>query len=51
MIFFERMVSSIKELLKKDLHNYKIKFDELQTILLEIEVIVINHHFTHISTD
>ena len=51
MIFFERMVSSIKELLKKDLHNYKIKFDELQTILLEIEVIVINHHLTHISTD
>ena len=45
------MVSSIKELLKKDLHNYKIKSDELQTILLEIEMIVINHPLTHIFTD
>ena len=33
---------SIKELLKKDLRNYKIKFDELQTILLEIELLINN---------
>ena len=36
------MVRSVKELLKKDLQNYKITFDELQTILLEIELIINN---------
>ena len=28
-VFFERLVRSAKELLKKDLQNYKITFDEL----------------------
>ena len=48
--FFERLVKSIKELLKKDLRNYKITFDELETILLEIELIN-NRYLTHIYTD
>ena len=33
--FFERLMGSVKELLKKDLQNYKITFGELQTILLD----------------
>ena len=39
--FFERFVKSVlrsvKELLKKDLWNYKIIFGELETILFKIE--------------
>ena len=37
--------------MKKDLRNYKITFDELQIILLEIELIINNRHLTHIYTD
>ena len=48
---FERLIRSVKELLKKDLRNYKITFDELQTILLEIELIINNRPLTHIYTD
>ena len=36
--FLERLVRSVQELLKKDLRNYKIKFEELETILLEIVI-------------
>ena len=42
---------SSKELLEKDLQNYKITFDELQTILLEVELIINNRPLTHIYTD
>ena len=49
--FFQRLMRSVKELLKKDLRNYKITFDELQTILLEIELIINNRPLTHIYTD
>ena len=49
--FFERLVRSVKEILKKNLRNYKITFDELQTILLEVELIINNRPLTHIYTD
>ena len=42
---------SVKELLKKDLRNPKITFDELQTVLLEIELLINNRPLTHIYTD
>ena len=48
---FERLMRSGKELLEKDLQNYKITFDELQTILLEVELIINNRPLTHIYTD
>ena len=35
--FYERMVGSVKRCLKKVLGNAKLKFDELLTILLEVE--------------
>ena len=44
-------MKSLKELLKKDLRNYKIAFDKLQTILIEIELIINSRPLTHISTD
>ena len=49
--FFQRLMRSVKELLKKDLRNYKITFDELQTILLEIELIINNRPLTLIYID
>ena len=45
------MVRSVKELFKKDLRNNKITFDKLQTVLLEIELIMNNRRLTHIYTD
>ena len=49
--FLERLVRSVQELPKKDLRNYKIKFEELETILLEIELLINNCPLTHIYTD
>ena len=43
-------MGSVKELLKKDLRNYKITFDEWQIILLKIELIINICSLTHIST-
>ena len=37
--------------MKKDLWNYKITFDKLQTILLEIELTTNNRPLTHTYTD
>ena len=39
------------ELLKKDLQNYKITFDKLQTTLLETKSINNYRPLTHICTD
>ena len=37
---WQRLMKSVNELLKKDLRNYKVTFDELQTIFFEIELII-----------
>ena len=47
----ERLVGNVKELLKKDLRNYKDTFGELEAILLDIELIINNRPLTHIYTD
>ena len=44
-------MGSVKKLLKKDLRNYKITFEELQAILLEVELIINNRLLTHIYID
>ena len=48
---WETLVRSVKKLLKKDLRNYKITFEELQAILLEVELIINNCLLTHIYID
>ena len=45
--FFERLVRSCKNLLKKGLRNSRLTFEELKTILLEVEMIVNNRSLTY----
>ena len=40
--FFERFVRSVKELLRKELKCYRLSYEELQTVLFEIECILNN---------
>ena len=49
--FFERLVYSVKDLLKKDLQNNKITYAEMQTVVLEIEMIISNRPLTHLYPD
>ena len=37
--FFERLLRSTKILLRKELRNLKLSYEQLQTILLETEII------------
>ena len=50
-VFFERLVRSTKTLLKKDLQNYKLSYDELQTVLFEVEMILNNRPLTYVYPD
>jgi len=49
--YFERMIGTVKLILKKLIMNEKLLYDELITVLLEIEVIVNNRPLTFVSTD
>ena len=49
--FFKRLVGSVKDLLKKDLQNNKLKYEEMQTVPLEIEMIINNRPLTHLYPD
>ena len=40
--FFERLGRSVKELLRKELKCYRLPYEELQTVLLEMECILID---------
>ena len=40
--FFERLGRSVKELLGKELKCYRLPYEELQTVLLEMECILID---------
>ena len=39
--FFERLVRSVEDLLKKDLQNNKLTYEEMQAVLLEVEMIIV----------
>ena len=49
--FFERLVRIIKTHLKKQLGNSRLTYDEIQTMLLEIEMIVNNRPITYCYAD
>ena len=49
--FFERLVRSVKDLLKKDLQNNKLTHEEMQTVLLEIEMIINIRPLTNFRPD
>ena len=46
--FFERLVRSVKELLRKELDKSKLDFEQLSTILFEIEAILNNRPLTYV---
>jgi len=46
--FFERMVRSVKELLRKELQQSKLNYDQMLTILQEIESIINNRPITYV---
>jgi len=49
--FWERLVGLTKEALKKMLGRTKLKFNELRTIITEIEAILDNRPLTYVSSD
>ena len=49
--FFERMVKSIKRCLKKVLGNSKISYEQMLTLLVEVEKIVNNRPLTYTDND
>ena len=46
--FFERLIRTVKGHLKKQLHNARLNYDEMMTVLLEIELIVNNRPITYV---
>ena len=48
---FERLVRSTKTLLKKDLQNYRLSCDQMQTVLFEVEMILNNRPLTYVYPD
>ena len=46
--FFERMIKSVKRLLRKMLYRRKVSYDEMLTILSDVENIVNNRPLTFI---
>ena len=46
--FFERLVRSTKILLKKNLQNCRLSYDEMQTVLFEVEMILNNRPLTYV---
>ena len=49
--FFERLVGSVKRILRKTVLNAKLAHNELYTVLLEIEVAINNRPITHLYTE
>ena len=49
--FFERLVKSTKTLLRKQLEKSRLNYEELQTVLCEVETILNNRPLTYYYSD
>ena len=49
--FFERIVRSTKTLLRKTLQTAKLTYEELQTVLYEVEQLINNRPITYYYSD
>lgn len=49
--FFERMIQNAKQSLRKTLQNVKLDYDELHTILVEVEGTLNSRPLTYVSSD
>ena len=49
--FFERMIRCVKRCLKKILKNAKLTYDELSTVVVEVECVLNSRPLTYVSSD
>ena len=49
--FFERLIQNTKRCLRKTLRNAKLNYDELHTVLVEVEGTLNSRPLTHVSSD
>ena len=49
--FGKRVISRIKKCMKKTISKASLSFDELQTVLYEVELIINSHPLDHIYDD
>ena len=49
--FYERLVKVVKDALRKVVKNAKLNYDELMTILIEIESMINSRPLTYLSDD
>ena len=48
--FFERLVKSVKRCLKKVVRNARLTYEELLTVLIEVEGVLYSRPLTYMST-
>ena len=49
--FYERMVQNVKRNLRKSLKNSQLNFEELTTVLVEVEAVINSRPLTYMSPD
>ena len=49
--FFNRLIQNTKRCLQKTLRNAKLNYDELHTVLVEVEGTLKSRHLTYVSSD